>query len=59
MRHNDQKLRIKWSKMIQQGKNEGKKYEKLTDRLIKADSSNTERMKAIVAQYGWPTRTLV
>ncbi|MEM6700658.1 MAG: DUF6624 domain-containing protein [Bacteroidota bacterium] len=59
MRSNDQKLRIKWSKMIQEGKNEGKKYEKLTDRLIKADSSNTERMKEIVAQYGWPTRALV
>ncbi|MEM8525941.1 MAG: DUF6624 domain-containing protein [Bacteroidota bacterium] len=59
MRHTDQKLRIKWSKMVQQGKNKGKKYEKLTDRLIKADSSNTARMKEIIAQYGWPTRELV
>lgn len=59
MRNNDQKLRGKWSKMIQQGKNKGKKYDQLTNRLVKADSSNTERMKEIIAQYGWPTRELV
>ncbi|MEL6720361.1 MAG: DUF6624 domain-containing protein [Bacteroidota bacterium] len=59
MRAKDQKFRKKWAKMIQKRKNEGKKYETLTNLLIKTDSSNTERMKIIVAQYGWPTRDLV
>lgn len=59
MRYMDQKLRIKWAKMAKKGDRESKKFIKLTDQTIKADSLNTIRMKEIIDKHGWPTYTLV
>lgn len=59
MRDMDQKLRNKWVGLIKKNKKGTKKYDELTDLLIATDAKNTERMKAIVQQYGWPSRSLV
>lgn len=59
MRDIDQKLRNKWVKMIKKGQNSGKKYEETKDLLISTDEKNTSRMREIIEQYGWPTRSLV
>lgn len=55
MRDVDQKLRRKWAKLARKGDTESKKFKKLTNTVIALDSTNTERMKEIVAEYGWPT----
>ncbi|MEL7161936.1 MAG: DUF6624 domain-containing protein, partial [Bacteroidota bacterium] len=55
----DQQLRNKWIKMIGKGKTEGKKYEDLTTQLLDTDHENTNRMREIVAEYGWPTHAMV
>jgi len=54
-REPDQKLRIKWIKMIQKGKKGTKKYEELTEELLATDRANSNRMREIVAEIGWPT----
>ena len=59
MRDQDQKLRNKWVKMIRNGKDSGKKYKETTDLLLDTDENNTARMRQIVAQYGWPTKSMV
>ncbi len=59
MRDYDQKLRNKWVGMIKKDKKGTKKFDELTDLLIATDEKNTARMKAIVNQYGWPTRSMV
>lgn len=59
MRDEDQKMRTKWSGMIQKGKTETQKFKDLTQELIAKDRSNTVRMRSIVEQYGWPTYDLV
>jgi len=59
MRDTDQKLRIKWAKLAKEGDRESKKFKKLTNQCIEADSLNTIRMKEIVATHGWPTYSLV
>lgn len=59
MRDEDQKMRIKWSGMIQKEKTETQKFKDLTQALIAKDRLNTVRMRSIVEQYGWPTYDLV
>ncbi len=59
MRDTDQKLRRKWAKLAKKGDRETAKFKKLTNTVIALDSTNTERMKEIVAQYGWPTIDMV
>ncbi len=55
----DKKLRKKWAKMASSGKTENQKFKTLTNKLISADSANTERLKVIISKYGWPTYSLV
>ncbi|NNC83730.1 MAG: hypothetical protein HKN79_09135, partial [Flavobacteriales bacterium] len=55
MRDSDQKLRIKWGGMIRKGKTGSKRYRALSKQLLAADRAHTQRMKEIVAEYGWPT----
>ncbi len=59
MRKPDQKLRIRYVKMLQSGKQNSNRFKKLTARLVETDRNNTARMREIVAQYGWPTYDLV
>ncbi len=59
MRKPDQKLRIKYVKKLQAGKQETKRFKRVTDRLVATDRQNTARMREIVAEYGWPTYELV
>jgi len=46
---------MKWVELSQKGKQGTKKYEKVLDKLIEIDRSNTARMEEIVSKYGWPT----
>jgi len=55
----DKKLRTKWAKIASSGKTNTSKFKTLTNTLIAADSNNTERLKVIIDQYGWPTYSLV
>lgn len=59
MRKPDQKLRIRYVGMLRQGKQDTKRFKKITTRLVATDRQNTARMREIVAQYGWPTYDLV
>lgn len=59
MRKPDQKLRIQYVKMLQAGKQDSKRFKRVTDRLVATDRQNTARMREIVAEYGWPTYELV
>ena len=59
MRDVDQKLRKKWVKLANKGKTKTKKFARLTNMSVAQDSINTERMKEIIAQHGWPTYDLV
>ncbi len=59
MRDADQKLRKKWAKIAKAGKTETKKFKKLTDQLLATDIKNTERMKVIIIEYGWPTYDMI
>ncbi len=59
MRDEDQKNRIKWSKMYSQGKQDTKKFKDFTKEIIAVDRQNTSRMREIVEQFGWPTKDLV
>ena len=54
LRKNDQKYRMKWMELYQNGKTATEKYDKVLKKLIGIDRSNTARMKQIVEQYGWP-----
>ncbi len=59
MRDEDQKNRIKWSKMYSQGKQDTKKFKEFTREVIAVDRRNTARMREIVTQFGWPDYDLV
>lgn len=59
MRKPDQKLRIRYVKMLQSGKQSSNRFRKTTTQLLATDRQNTARMREIVAQYGWPTYDLV
>ncbi|WP_290001528.1 DUF6624 domain-containing protein [Algoriphagus sediminis] len=59
MRDEDQKNRIKWSKMYQKGKFDSKKFKEFTKELIALDRQNTKRMREIIEEYGWPSYELV
>ncbi|WP_020571918.1 DUF6624 domain-containing protein [Neolewinella persica] len=54
-RKDDQKLRFKYIKLIQKGKQATKKFKALTEELQATDRDNTNRMREIMAEIGWPT----
>lgn len=54
-RKDDQKFRFKYIKLIQKGKQGTKKFKDLTQKLQAIDQDNTNRMREIVAEIGWPT----
>lgn len=54
-RKDDQKLRFKYIKLIQKGKEGTKKFKALGKKLQAIDRDNTNRMREIVAEIGWPT----
>jgi hypothetical protein len=51
----DQKGRIKYMKQIKKGKRDTPKFKKFVEGLVATDKENTNRMREIVAQIGWPT----
>lgn len=59
MRDKEQKLRVKWSKMVKKGKTDTDKFKELTLESIAEDRANTARMRQIISEYGWPTYNLV
>ncbi len=59
MKEKEQKMRVKYGKMIRTNKTETKKFKSLVEELINTDRLHTARMEEIVQQYGWPTYELV
>ncbi len=59
IRNADKKLRKKWAKMAGSEETDTPKFKALTNKLVAADSNNTERMKVIISKHGWPTYSLV
>jgi hypothetical protein len=51
----DQGYRMKYVKLIKKGKQGTKKYKAITDKLLAVDRDNSNRMREIVAEIGWPT----
>lgn len=54
-RKDDQKYRNKYVRLIEKGKQGTKKHRSVTKKLLAIDRENTERMREIVAEIGWPT----
>jgi hypothetical protein len=51
----DQKGRIKYMKLRKKGKGDTPKFKEFVLGLIATDQENTNRMREIVAEIGWPT----
>lgn len=51
----DQKGRNKYIKLIKKGKTDTPKFKAFVEGLIDIDEENTDRMREIVAEIGWPT----
>lgn len=58
-READQKGRNKYIKLIKKGKTDTPKFKTFVEELIRIDEENTNRMREIVAEIGWPTYTKV
>ncbi len=54
-RAKDQKGRKQYIKAIQKGKTDSPKFKAFIEKLIDIDEENTNRVREIVAQIGWPT----
>jgi len=54
-RAEDQKGRIKYMKLRKKGKSDTPKFKKFVTEMIAVDQENTNRMREIVAEIGWPT----
>lgn len=51
----DQKGRIKYMKLRKKGKGDTPKFKRFVEGLIRIDQENTNRMREIVSEIGWPT----
>ncbi len=51
----DQKGRNKYIKFLKKGKTDTPKFKEFVSGLIQVDQENTNRMREIVAEIGWPT----